>query len=182
MTDNWEEDFDAEYVCPICGSTDVVPPDGDEKSPYLIIGAYPAKEEVKEHRPMAGKTGNVLKAELRKLGRDICEFRICNLWHHPPQLDKDDINYNKCFEYGATLAVKEAIGRKAILLIGADTAKYFCSCSVEAYNGLLITSQYLSAPIIMAMIQPTTVFKGGVGELRLALSKFVRQLEKLENE
>ena len=182
MTDNWQDEFDVEFTCPICGSTDVVPPSGDPNSPYLIIGVSPGKDEVKEHAPMVGKTGGVLGAELRKLGRDKSEFRITNLWHHPPSENKKDENYDACFNYGATLAVKEAINRKAILLVGAETCKYFCNYSVEAYNGLRVTSQYLSCPVIMACVQPTNVFKGGVGEFRESLKKFVRQLERIENE
>jgi len=182
MTDNWQDEFDIEFTCPICGSTDVVPPSGNEDSPYLIIAAFPGKDEVKEHAPMVGKTGGVLGAELRKLGRDKSEFRITNLFLHPPSTDKKDPNYEKCFNYGAEQAIKEAVGRKAILLVGAETVKYFCNCSVESYCGLKVTSQYLSCENIYAIIQPTNVFKGGVGEFRLALSKFVRQLERIENE
>jgi len=182
MTDNWQDEFDIEFTCPICGSTDVVPPSGDKDSPYLIIAAFPGKDEVKEHAPMVGKTGGVLGAELRKLGRDKSEFRITNLWHHPPSENKKDENYDKCYNYGATLAIKEAVGRKAILLVGAETCKYFTGLSVESYCGLKVSSQYLSCENIYAIIQPTNVFKGGVGEFRLALSKFVRQLERIENE
>jgi len=182
MTNNWQDEFDIEFTCPICGSTDVVPPSGDKDSPYLIIAAFPGKDEVKEHAPMVGKTGGVLGAELRKLGRDKSEFRITNLFLHPPSTDKKDPNYEKCFNYGAEQAIKEAVGRKAVLLIGAETVKFLCGVSVEAYNGLRVTSQYLSCPVIMACVQPTNVFKGGVGEFRESLKKFVRQLERIENE
>lgn len=176
---DWDADFDAEFVCPVCGSGDVVPASGSEDSPYLIVGAFPGDAEVKEHSPMVGKTGGVLKAELRKLGRDISEFRITNLWHHSVPTDKKDPNYEKCFQFGATLAIKEAQNKRAILLIGAETVKFFCNCSVETCSGLVTHSQYLSAPV-MPCIQPTTVFKGGVGELRLSITKWVRFLDELE--
>jgi uracil-DNA glycosylase family 4 len=181
MTDNWQDEFDVEFTCPICGSTDVVPPSGDPNSPYLIIGVSPGKDEVKEHAPMVGKTGGVLGAELRKLGRDKSEFRITNLWHHPPSENKKDENYEKCFNYGAEQAIKEAVGRKAVLLIGAETTKYLTGLSVETHTGLQVQSQYLSAPTFVC-IQPTNVYKGGVGEFRESLKKWIRQLERIENE
>jgi uracil-DNA glycosylase family 4 len=176
----WEDSFDAEFVCPICKSTDVVPASGNIDSPYLIIGSYPGDIEVKEHQPMTGKTGGVLKAELRKLGRDISEFRITNLWTHPVPTNKKDENYEKCFNYGVSLVVKEALGKKSILLIGSDPTKYFCGVSVEAYNGLRTTSQYLSCPNIFICVQPTMVFKGGVGEFRTSLTKWITFLNRLE--
>jgi uracil-DNA glycosylase family 4 len=182
MTDAWDFSWGSEYSCPICGSSDIVLPSGDENSPYLIIGTAPGTEEVKEHAPMVGKTGGVLKNELRRLGRDISEFRITNLYQHPVQLDKKDPNIPKCFEYGATLAIKEAVGKKAILLIGAETTKYFTGLSVETHSGLRVSSQYLSCENIFCMVQPTMVFKNGIGEVRLGLSKFIRQLERIENE
>jgi len=52
--------------------------------------------------------------------------------------------------------------------------------SVKAVCGLQVTSHYLSAPIIYATINPASLFqRGGVGEVRLALTKFVKAVEDL---
>jgi hypothetical protein len=38
---------------------------------------------------------------------------------------------------------------------------------------LRVTSRYLSAPILYACVNPAVAFHGGIGEVRLALKKFV---------
>jgi len=161
-----ETGWDELYTCPICHSEDCVPPSGNPSSKILIIGAFPGVEELKEGRPMVGRNGTILGDELRRCSVDLKRLRITNLWQHPPN---DNAG---CLVHGAKKAIAEARGKQAILLIGAETVKYFCSCSVEAYNGLLVKSDYLSAPIVMACIQPVNVFKGGLGEFRLTIEKF----------
>lgn len=186
---NWDAEWGKEFTCPSCGTSKTVPAYGPENAPYLIIGAYPGDDEVKAGRPMVGPNGTVLKQELARNNYDLASFRLCNLWLHIPPDKKPTkkepemlAQYEACFNYGAELAIKEAIGRKAILLIGSDTVKFFCGMSVEAYNGLLVPSSYLSAPVIMACIQPATVFKrGGVGEFKLSIKKWTLQLEKIEH-
>jgi uracil-DNA glycosylase family 4 len=162
MTDDWNDT----YTCPICSSEDVVPPVGNPNSPILIIGAFPGDEEVKEGRPMVGRNGTILSDELRRCSVDMKRLRITNLWQHPKNENAG------CLVHWGKAAIAEAKGKKAILLIGAETVKYFCGCSVEAYNGLLVKSDYLSVPIVMACIQPVNVFKGGLGEFRLSVEKF----------
>ena len=169
MSDDWDDT----YTCPICNSEDVVPPVGNPNSKILIIGAFPGDEEVKEGRPMVGRNGTILSDELRRCSVDMKRLRITNLWQHPKNENAG------CLVHWAKKAVAEAKGKKAILLIGAETVKYFCGCSVEAYNGLLVKSDYLSAPIIMACIQPVNVFKGGMGEFRLTVEKFSSRIGDL---
>lgn len=167
---SWDDEF---FSCPICSTTGIVMPAGPDKSPVLLIGGYPGEEEVKDGMPFTGKSGGVLKAELRLAGIDYQSLRVVNLWKHIPN-DREE-----CQRDGAQAAILEAKGRKAILLIGSETVKYFCKASVEAYNGLPIHSDLLSAPLIMACVQPTTVFHGGMGEFRMALRKFAAKVEDL---
>ena len=75
--------------------------------------------------------------------------------------------------------IKEAKGKQAILLIGSDTIKYFCDLKVHNVNGLEVKSNYFSAPLVMACVQPATVFHGCVGELRLGLNKFAKRIEMI---
>jgi len=169
MSENWDE----LYKCPVCNSEDCVPPSGNPSSKILIIGAFPGKEEIKEGKPMVGQNGWILDKELRRCSVDLKRLRITNLWQHP---QNDNAG---CLVHWGKQAIAEAKGKKAILLIGAETVKYFCGCSVEAYNGLLVKSDYLSAPIVMACIQPVNVFSGGLGEFRLTISKFSSHIEEL---
>jgi hypothetical protein len=166
-------DWDTIYTCKNCGTEDVVLPSGPTNSPILIIGAFPGDEEIKHGKPMVGANGGILRTELGKNSIDMKRLRITNLWLHA-----DNKNAG-CLAIGAKAAIGEARGKKAILLIGAETVKYFCSCSVEDYNGLLVKSDFLSAPVIMACIQPASVFHGSHGEFKLSISKFAREVERL---
>ena len=169
MNNDWEDI----YTCPICKSTDCVPAGGKEKSKILLIGEFPGIDEVKTGKPFSGATGGVLRTELGKLGIDLSRMRIANLWLHL-------LNHNEeCLKYSATQVIKEAKGKEAILLIGSDTVKYFCDKKVSQVNGLEVKSNYLSAPIIMALIQPATVFHGCVGEMRFGLKRFVEKIERI---
>lgn len=167
-------DWDSLYNCPICNTEDCVLPIGPENSPVLIIGSFPGDEELKEGKPMVGKNGGILKAELSKNKISMRLIRITNLWLHKPNENAG------CLAHCAKQAIHEARGKKAILLVGADAVKYFCSCSVEDYNGLQLKSDYLSAPVIMGCVQPVSVFHGGSGELQLAIKKFADKLKELE--
>jgi len=171
----WDDEFEFfdSFKCPVCGTDECVPPMGAESSPLMIIGAYPGKDEIVRGRPMEGSSGGVLKAELSKVGLDWKQIRVGNLWIHEPNNNED------CFTYGAEQIIKDAKDKKLILLIGSDTVKYFCDgASVERNNGLLVTSKYLTKPKLMACIQPTTVFHGGLGEFRLTIQKFAKEVEK----
>lgn len=159
--------FDDLY-CPYCDDDQVIP-DGPEDSPILLIGAYPGKEEVKRGVPMVGAMGNVLRGEVGFLGYDIRSFRVTNLWLHPPN-DRDD-----CFNHGVEECIKEAKGKRAILLMGAEPVQYFCNEKVTNVQGLQLSSDRLSAEIVFAMSNPAIVFQkdATVGETRLALKKFI---------
>lgn len=177
------EDKDDPHFCPICQYDTCVPAFGPKKSPILIIGEFPGEDEIKMGKPLVGRTGGVLRTELGRLGIDLNRMRKGNLWIHPPQKVKNvkaEIEQkDQCLKYSADLIIQEAKGRQVILLIGSDTVKFFCDQSVMSVSGLLVTSSYLSAPMIMAMVQPATVFHGGIGEVRLALKKFAEVAKPL---
>ncbi len=167
MTDSWEDI----YVCPVCRTDSIVPPSGKEKSKILIIGEFPGVDEIRTGRPFSGATGGVLRTELAKLGIDLSCIRIMNMWMHLPNKNE------KCLEYGVQQVIQEAKGKQAILLIGSDTVKYFCDLKVHNVSGLEVKSNYFSAPLIMACVQPAIVFHGTLGELRLSLKKFADRIE-----
>ena len=170
---NWDDEG---FVCPICQSTAYVPPSGSEDALVLIIGEEPGNKEIQDGRPMVGAMGGVLRTELWKLGYDLDMFRLANLWFHPAY-KKDHPTYNECLNHGVEILIKEAQNKKAILLIGSDTVSFFCNEKVSEVSGLQVKSPYLSAPIIYACVQPATVWHGGIGELRLSLTKFIKRLE-----
>lgn len=164
MTDN-------PFVCPICGNDKCVPPSGNVRSPVLVIAEFPGRDEVIKGKPMVGRTGEVLKTELGLLGVDFNRLRLCNLWQHIPNGNDD------CLKHGFEIVIKEAKGKQAILLLGSETVKAFCNENVSKVCGLTVKSDYLSAPIIMACVNPAVAYHISHGEVRLALKKFAQRIE-----
>jgi len=166
----WDDDL---YTCPHCSRDDLVLASGPKRASILIMAEGPGRDEIKKGKPMVGAMGEVLRYELAKANLDMNQMRLTNLWLHPKNKNED------CFKYGLEQAIKEAKNRKAILLIGSDTVLHFCGEKVSEVNGLEVKSSYLSAPLIFACVQPAMVFHGGLGEVRLSLSKFSRKLGEL---
>ena len=176
MTDEWDF-YESQFACPICGSDKVVSAIGNKSSKVLIVGEFPGEEELKHGKPMVGPMGIALRQELAFLGFDIKSARRTNLWLHPP-------NKNKlCLQHGIEEVIKEAQGKTAILLFGDDVCKIFMDKSVTKIAGLLMKSNYFSAPIVVVSPNPAMMFHQGkgVGEIRLALKKFVRYLEEYDD-
>ena len=166
----WDDDL---YTCEHCNRDDLVLASGSKKAGILIIGEFPGAEEIKKGKPMIGAMGGVLRTELGRVGLDMRQMRLCNLWLHPKNKNED------CLKYGKETAIKEARNRKAILLLGSDTVKEFCNEKVSEVSGLKVESPYLSAPLIFACVQPATVFHQGLGSLRLSLEKFAKKVKEL---
>ena len=170
-TMSWDDDI---YVCPHCNRDDLVLASGPKRAEILIIGEYPGAEEIKKGSPMVGGMGGVLRTELGRVGMDMRQMRLCNLWLHPNNKNED------CLKHGKNTAIKEAKGRKIVLLIGSDTVKEFCGEKVSEVTGLKVESPYLSAPLVFACIQPAQVFHAGLGELRLSIQKFAKKVKEYE--
>ena len=178
---SWDEDI---YTCISCGRDDLVLASGPRRADILIVGEFPGRTEIQKGKPLVGNTGGVLRSELSRANLDMKQMRITNLWLHPPQKPKaKDVEgkriKEKCYHYGLEKLIEEAKGRKAILLLGSDTLKGLCDEKVSDVSGLEVQSPYLSAPLVFACVQPATVFHSGLGELRQALEKFGRKVDKL---
>jgi len=170
--------FDDQFECSICGSSQVVPPVGNLKSPVLIVGKYPGTEEIKEGIPMVGPMGNILKQELFVLGMDLKQTRRMNLWQHPPNNNPD------CYQHGVDTVLMESKGRKAILLLGDDVVSQFLpGKSVMSIAGLVMESPFFTAPVV-ASPNPAIVFQksGKVGEVRFSLHQFVKLVSEVLDE
>lgn len=164
---------DNPFTCPICGNEKCVPPSGYMKSQILIIAEFPNRDEIIKGKPLVGRTGDILRAEFALLGVDISRFRVANLWQHIPNANED------CLKRGIQVIAKEAKGKKAILLLGSDVVHTLCNESVSKVCGLKVHSPYLSAPTIVACVNPAQAFNHPIGELRLALKKFTKYIEEI---
>ena len=164
-----------DFECPVCKTDKSVLAVGPKNSPILVLGDKPGVDEVKEGKPFVGATGGVLRTELARYRVDMRRLRITNLWLHEPNANAG------CLDYGAKKAIEEAKDKKIILLIGSETVKYFCKCSVEEWNGLVVKCEWFPEAKVMACVQPTIVWHSGLGELRFAMEQFANllKMEKL---
>lgn len=176
MTDNWDF-FEKQFTCPVCDTDKVVVAHGPTKSPVLIVAEMPGEDELKQGLPMVGNMGNVLRSELAYLKFDFKSARRTNLWRHLPNKNKE------CLQNGMEEVIKEAKGRKAILLLGNEVVDLFLNKSVMKIAGLNVKCDYFSAPVIVCCPNPAMAFHAGhgIGEIRLALTKFVRLLESVKD-
>jgi hypothetical protein len=108
---------------------------------------------------------------LDKIGVNLDDCRVTNLVNH-------QFPDERCYTFGLEQAIREAKGRKAILLLGSECSRIFLGKGVLTISGLVVHSKYLSAPVVRATINPAALLSGTVGEFRLALEKFSRALKK----
>lgn len=167
-----------DQFCPSC-TQKIVQPSGPRNSFILLLGEFPGKTEIDKGIPFATHpmyitAGKVLRTELANAGIDFNTCRVTNLWLHE-QNDNEN-----CFDAGKQVALEEAKSRKAVLLIGSLVVETFTNYKVSEVSGLQVDSPLLSAPIVYAMMNPALVFQPGrgIGEIRQAVQKFARRLEK----
>jgi len=168
-------DWHNKYKCPICGNTKCVPPYDPNHSSVLLVGEYPEGDSIFMGKPFEDRTGTILRNKLMMFGYDLGQFAICNLWQHVPNNNPD------CLQHGKEVVIKEAIDKKLILLIGSEIAKFFLTEPISKVNSLRVNDFLrfpLSAPV-MAMYDPAYMFHSTHGEVILALQKFIREVEKL---
>ena len=161
-------------TCKHCKDT-LIKPIGNKKSPVLLVGEFPGWKELKYKTPFIGQTGDILKKELFNHGVDWKSCRITNLWLHAKRPASKD-----CLEYHYQLLLKECIGKKAILLMGSDTAKRVIGKNIMSVTGMRIEIINLSAPLIVASVNPAQVTHGTLGEFRLAIQRFTDGIKEKE--
>ena len=175
----WEN----ETICPVCKSTEVCTAYGPMDSPVLIVGDCPDSKsnmDITYNIPFINKssgyrsgtaTGTILFQLLKSLNWDYNHFRRMYLWGHKPNGDE------KCYNYWKSQVIKEAIGKKIVLMIGTDAVKEFTGKSVMDVCGVKTQSEFISAPILPC-ISLSAVFLSA-GEVKLVMEKFSKELEKI---
>lgn len=116
--------------------------------------------------------GHILRKELQNCTLEFSMFTVMNLWMHEPN------NNEGCWQAGYNLVLDEAKGKKAILLVGSDVVETFTNYKVSDVSGLEVDSSILSAPLIMASVNPALAQHRGVGEVRFAITKWAEALER----
>jgi len=155
-------------ACPICSNLLVLPV-GPKDASILLIGEYPGVEEVKSGFCWVGRGGEVLRAELARVGIQYEQCRATNLWLHAPS--KEDEEYRWHMEQMLT----EVQGKKFVLLMGSDVCKALLGEAVSDVSGLIVNSPYLPKDVTaIACKNPALVLRKGttVGEVRQAMKVF----------
>lgn len=153
-------------TCNSCKKKLLVEPVGPLGAEILLVGEFPGYEEIRAGSPFVGRTGDVLKEELNLVGIQFLKCRMTNLWLHEKDTDCD-------LGYHIQNLVLEMRGRKYVLLMGSDVTKTLLGKGVMEVSGLVVTSPYIPDDITaVACPNPASVFKGRVGEVRMAMKKF----------
>jgi len=159
--------------CSICGAM-LVEPAGRESSDVLLVGEYPGEAEMQMGIPFVGDTGKLLEYELMRAGLDINTCRMTNLWQHYKSKDEG------CLNYMVRSLTLEMAGRK-VLFMGSDLLLLFLNDKVSDWAGLEIKSPLFpkSTQWVMCAPNPGYALHATIGEVRLSLQKFVKNVRRL---
>lgn len=159
--------------CKIC-ERPIVSSCGNKNSTILVIGAEPTMDDMEIGYPFRGEYGMILRTEFAKIGWDVLDFHLTTLWLHPipkkPSAEEVEFHAQEC--------IRTAIGKKAILLLGTVTTKFFLKKSATEVSGLPMTSDLLSAELVMATRSPLDIISGSHGEFILGIKKFIEELKR----
>lgn len=141
----------------------------------------PAEEELTNGEPLSGATGRILRAELARVGIDMYQCRITNVWMHPkiegrskaaraiirPELD-----------WHSAKMIAWIRNCRYVLLLGSDATQVFFQEAAQNISGLVLKSPLLPKTLCVAAPNPADLFYSPLGEFRLALDKFGALVKK----
>ena len=163
-------------LCPICTQR-IFPFIGSKSSPFLIITDESSTDDRIKFQPYTGGFGWVLRNELDRIANfDLHSCRRGYMYYHPMGNGKES---EACKANSIEQVLLEAKGKKAILLLGSKTVKYFTGQSIDAVSSLRVTSPYLSCKYIIAGLSPANVLSGTIGETRLVMLRWKELLDEL---
>ncbi len=164
--------------CKVC-KTALVSPRGPVKSKLILIGDKPGQgEEVAWQLPThswdKNRAGLILEEEMSRAGVAVGSYRLTNLWLHTPPAKKSDL-YLQCYDEGVAAMMKELVGRKAVLLMGTQVVNYFTGFGSSQVSSLIVDAPDITAPLVMAMVNPASALRETLGEVRLAIEHFAQE-------
>ena len=161
--------------CERCGRR-LIQPEGARSAEILLVGDAPTQVDVSEGQLWTGPGGDILRTELRRAGIHPKMYRITNMWLHA--------KYSDCEAHMDEL-LEEMNGRKAILLMGADTTKYFVGKNVSDVSGLRVDETEHAkemlprGPIVYAIFNPALALHDKMGEIRFGMEKFGEAIKEI---
>lgn len=169
-------------LCPVC-ARETSQPYGDINSDILFIGSVANEDDVRYGRPFSGKVYPIFKRMVYKnSGIDLSSTRQVSLWYHAkPDSKKEALIAVDCFVVSKDIVLKEMLGKRLIVLVGADTCREFTGRGVDDISGLDVTPfvEDSGSAIWFAIPKETQVFRDW-GQLELDLKKLAICMEKLK--
>lgn len=168
-------------TCPICNLPTISPLG---KSNILILTFEPEEEDVPAGRPFISRAGTVLKAELGRNKVDWRRMRLDCLWQHSPKKSPSqkrvDLNEtgelnNRCLDHFMGELLSQPYD--AVLLVGAAVTKKMSNGNVSDWTGIPLKSDYFDS-LVMCIPDPKQVFAVPLGEVRLGIWKFCKEIRK----
>lgn len=141
---------------------------GPSTAKILLVGDRPSYDDLMRNMPFSDKRGEILTAELQLAGLDIRKCRIVYVWRH-------EILEKECKGHMG-MVLREMVGRPYVLLIGAETVKSFAISDGDKKIGLQVSSVFFPPDVEFAMSVTNPPQNSGIGEFRLALTKFARRI------
>jgi len=164
--------------CEKCGKI-LISPFGNPLSPYLLVGEMPGYHESMEsspivfrRKPTETRSGDILKAELVRVGISLHTCLVTNLWQH--QKDEKGCDLNLHLDQLVTL-FKD---RTHVLLMGSEVTQALLGVKITAVSGLRVKVPGFNKINFWASPNPALAYNQPVGELRLAFSRFSEDVNR----
>lgn len=170
--------------CPHCDQP-ILLPKGPQSAPVLIVFEFPTPTELENGAAFSDPAKGILRAELAVHGFDLLSMRLSYFWRHAPNKvsTRKGVSDFPCYSYSVQETVREAHGRKAVLLLGSLVSHAFLEESCKSLSGIPLTcAMFPDVPYVMTTLSPESCSGDTCGEFKLAMHKFVRQLKKLTQE
>lgn len=163
--------------CPKCGKL-LIEPMGNPHSPYLLVGEYPGHKEAIQGVPFAFKqrpnqtfAGDLLQAELIRVGIALPTILVTNMWQH----QQDENTCDPAFHLDQT--VKLFADRTHVLLMGTAATMPLIGKKFNEVSGTRVKVPSFKKINFWAAPNPSLAMSQPIGELRLALSRFAEDIK-----
>ena len=167
--------------CSKCGKL-LISPFGNPASPYLLVGDFPGYKEQIERVPFAfrrkpteTRSGDVLQAELLRVGINLNQALLTNLWLH----DKDEKTCDVALHLNQLTPLFN--DRTHVLLMGSDVTQALLGAKVNVVSGLNVKVPGYSKVRFWASPNPSFALSQPIGELRLAFQRFSEDIKSKKN-
>jgi len=170
----------------------LIHPMGNGLSPYLLVGETPGYHETIQGLPFAFQqkhsrtsiAGDILKAELLRVGIVLSTVLVTNLWRHQKSyvtetIGKKSRQVEACpLSYHLDHLARMFIDKTHVLLMGSAVTQALLDVKYTQVSGLNVKVSGFSKVRFWVSPNPALAFSQPVGELRLAFQRFSEDISK----